>query len=256
MSALFKLSALFVMLSLAPALAATGTAVGVNPEATAQDKETVRTLVVGSDVAIGERVITGPKGQVEFIFSDKTRLVVGPGSSLVIEDYLLRNETTASKVTVNALAGTFRFVTGKSPKSAYQIKTPTGTIGVRGTGFDFSVLFGATSVLLYHGAVNICSNSGKCVVLTAKCEAGIYNSTDSVVLGADGKFEDSFKAQFPYARNERPLRREFWIADARTCLIEPDPGLPPPSLGGAGPRSGGGSGAPVPPKCPPFSTFC
>lgn len=234
MKALIGLSAFLMML--APAMAETGVAVGVNPDALAESKSVVRTLVVGSDVAIGERVITGPKGQVEFLFSDKTKLVVGPGSALVIEAYLLRNDNSASKVTINALAGTFRFVTGKSAKDAYQIKTPTGTIGVRGTGFDFWATPAATGVLLYHGAVEICAKSGKCVILTAKCEAGLYTIADSVVLGADGKFDDGFRARLPYARNESPLRREFRIAEARRCRMRPD-GAVAPSLVEGGPPS-------------------
>lgn len=242
------LCALILLSGLCPALAETGTAVGVNPDALAEGKDSVRTLVVGSDVAIGERVITGPKGQVEFLFSDRTKLVVGPGSSLVIEDYLLRNETTASKVAINALSGTFRFVTGKSPKSAYEIKTPTGTIGVRGTGFDFWATKAETGVLLYHGAVQICAKSGQCVVLSNKCEAGLYSIRDSIILSADGRFDESFRAGFPYARNEQPLRREFRIAEARPCMIRPDKGLPPKSLVEGLPGEIGGNGkAPV---CP------
>src|SRR5690606_42119301 len=85
--------------------------------------------------SIGDRVVTGPSGQVQILFSDRTELVVGPRSALLIEDYLLRNDGSAGKFAINALSGTFRFVTGGAPKDSYVIKTPTGTIGVRGTAF-------------------------------------------------------------------------------------------------------------------------
>lgn len=232
-----------LLLAASAALAETGTAVGVDPDALADFQGTVRTLVVGADVSVGETVVTGPSGQVEIIFSDKTKLVVGPGSQLLIEDYLLRNATTADKVAVSALAGTFRFVTGTSPKSAYQIKTPTGTIGVRGTAFDFTVVDQTTSVVLYHGAVRICAKSGKCVELTSKCEAGSYDLRESVVLRSQDKFDDGFRGLFPYAINEMPLRREFRIAGARQCLIRPDGGTPGGSL--LDPSVGGGN-APAP----------
>lgn len=218
------MAALIVATGCAPSIAATGTAVGVNPSATAETKGDVRTLVVGADVNVGDKVVTGAQGQVQLIFADKTKLVVGPGSALVIEDYLLRNEASASKFAVNALAGTFRFVTGQSPKDAYEIKTPTGTIGVRGTGFDFTVTPSTTSVILFHGAVQICSKSGECVVLTDKCDVGVYDSALSQVIGQDQKYDDVWRDQFPYARNESPLDRKFWIADARKCLLTPDRG--------------------------------
>jgi hypothetical protein len=39
---------------------------------------------------------------------------------------------TARNISINAVRGAFRFITGKSPKDAYSITTPTATIGVRG----------------------------------------------------------------------------------------------------------------------------
>ena len=68
---------------------------------------------------------------------------------------LVRADGTAGKFAVNALAGTFRFLTGNSEKSAYQIITPTGTLGVRGTKFDFTVdpRTGQTKVVLFEGQV-------------------------------------------------------------------------------------------------------
>lgn len=247
---LILMSSLMLAAGASLALAETGTAVGVDPDALADFQGNVRTLVVGADVSVGETVVTGPSGQVEIIFSDNTKLVVGPGSQLLIEDYLLRNATTADKVAVSALAGTFRFITGKSPKSAYQIKTPTGTIGVRGTAFDFTVVAATTSVVLYHGAVRICAKSGKCVELTAKCEAGTYDIRDSLVLRSEEKYVDGFRGLFPYAINEMPLRREFRIAGARQCMIKPERKGPDGSLFDSAPGNGGTQSAPTPPTPP------
>jgi len=118
--------------------AAEGTAVGVDPDAVARRGSADRTLVVGADISVGERIVTGPSGRVQVLFADQTRLVVGPGSALLIESYLM-NGDTADKFAINALAGTFRFISGNSPKSAYSIETPTAAIAVRGTKFDVSV---------------------------------------------------------------------------------------------------------------------
>ena len=149
-----------------------GTAVGVNPDAVARINTVDRTLVVGADLSVGETVVTGPRGQVQIIFDDETELVVGPGSSLKLETYLLRGNHTAEKLTVNALAGTFRFISGNSPKSAYQISTPTAAIGVRGTKFDIVVTRDSTRVTLFEGALQICNNSSACAEVTEPLRDG------------------------------------------------------------------------------------
>src|SRR5690606_39715531 len=89
-------------------------------DATAQARSGERVLVVGSDVSVGERIVTGPSGRVQLLFQDQTRIVVGPRSTLVIESYLLNGNQT-NRFAVDALAGTFRFISGNSPKSAYSI---------------------------------------------------------------------------------------------------------------------------------------
>src|SRR5687767_5230573 len=103
---------LLLALMLGPAAAASGKALGVNPAAEAERRAQSHLLTVGSDILIGDRVVTGATGQVEVRFDDRTELVVGPSSSLLIEDYLLRADGSAGKLAINALAGSFRFVTG------------------------------------------------------------------------------------------------------------------------------------------------
>src|SRR5687768_10914002 len=83
--------------------AAAGSALGVDPAADAALNNETRTLVVGSDIFIGDLVQTGPRGQVQIMFADNTELVVGPSSALLIEDYLLRNDGSAGKLAVDML---------------------------------------------------------------------------------------------------------------------------------------------------------
>ena len=160
------------------AASAAGTAVGVDPDAEARGNGT-RTLVVGSDVFIGDRIVTDARGLVQILFDDKTRLVVGPRSSLVIEDYLIRNDGSAGRLAVNALGGTFRFISGNSPKNRYLIKTPTGQIGVRGTAFDLAVLSRSIAYLLHlEGTTISCANNGECETARRRC--------DVVAIGRNG----------------------------------------------------------------------
>lgn len=198
------------------ALAAAGTAVGVDPDAEARG-DTSRTLVVGADVFIGDRIVTDAKGLVQIIFDDKTRLVVGPRSSLVIADYLRRDDGSAGKLAVNALSGTFRFITGNSAKGKYLITTPTGQIGVRGTAFDFFVTKSATYVLQLHGATINCARNGDCETMTRVCNFGIIEGGG---VDVSARIADAGKAAtwFRFARSQSPLLRQFRVAGAEKCL--------------------------------------
>jgi hypothetical protein len=200
---------------------AAGIAKGVAPSASAAAKGKTRTLVVGSDVFIGDLVQTGPQGDVQILFADSTALVVGPHSSLKIEDYLLRNNGDAGKFAVDMLSGVFRFATGDGPKNKYQIDTPNGMIGVRGTRFDVFVGKVVTRLMMYQGTTRACSRSGRCVNLSGVCRVGEFSNSGAQVLG-DARTLDSERAalrsQFMYAVNPTPLLRAFRFGDAAQCL--------------------------------------
>ncbi|MEQ1770726.1 MAG: FecR domain-containing protein, partial [Devosia sp.] len=214
--AVYFLAALFA----ASPVLATGTALGVKTDASVEVGSVTTTLVVGYDLNIGDRVITDDTGLVQILFEDQTELVVGPNSELVLEDYLLRADGSAGKFAINALSGTFRFATGLAPKDSYEITTPTGTIGVRGTAFDFFVAQLGTDVLVYHGGVDICSLANKCVRLSNRCEVGHYDNSESMVLGTGVNAEldrDDFRKAFLYAFSQQPLMRQFRVPNANNC---------------------------------------
>ena len=191
-----------------------GNVVAVQPKATLSNPEGSISLKVGMDVAVGDRIKTGRNGEVQLIFSDKTRLVVGPKSSLIIEAYLLRSNNRANNFTVRALGGSFRMITGKSKKKAYKIKTPTATIGVRGTSFDFTVRSnGETGLVLYDGAAEICGRGGtSCQVLTGRCSVAQAPRRDDVrVLREIENRNTQIKRNFPYAVSQQSLRKDFRV---------------------------------------------
>ncbi|MFN4211966.1 MAG: FecR domain-containing protein [Devosia sp.] len=204
-----------------------GTAVGVNPDAVARVSSSDRLLHVGADVSVGEMIVTGPSGQVQIIFDDATRLVVGPRSSLLIETYLLASSNTAQKLTINALGGSFRFITGNSPKPAYSINTPTAAIAVRGTEFDLIVEPRITRVMLYDGALLICNNSGDCEVLDDRCEVGSAAGQQTVLYQRLNPERAPLSAQFRYARFQGSLLPPFRVNGVGNCVeerAEADPG--------------------------------
>jgi hypothetical protein len=109
-----------------------GTAVAVIDQADASGQVGDRTLAVGSKVYVGDVVMTDGAGEAQLLFDDGTRMVVGANSSLVIEEFLFREKAAENTFAVRALGGAFRFISGDIPADNYVIRTPTGTIGVRG----------------------------------------------------------------------------------------------------------------------------
>lgn len=248
-----RLSALIVVLG---ALLAGGafaedrlaTVADVTPQATGALGPDQVTLLRGSELREGETVITGANGEVQVVFSDETHLVIGRGSRLIIERYLMRNDGTPQKFAVNALAGTFRFITGKGDKSAYSIATPTGTMGVRGTEFDFTVdgASGLTSVILFEGGVRLCPTVGECVELTQRCEvAQLMSRREAKLLGKEAERAKVASTVFPYVDSQARLLREFRVDRPARCasqiktaeekvlrkvadIVPPPPPPPPP----------------------------
>jgi hypothetical protein len=158
-----------VLCSVQAQAAAIGKVVAVLGAPTSSGPGGNQTLRAGSQIFEHDK-ITVTSGNAQIELADGTKLVVGPASSLRIEKFLMRGGSSAKKVAVTALRGTFRFITGRSAKSAYDIRTANATIGIRGTGFDFSVLKN-TAVAVHEGKVKLCGK-GACLNLNAGCELG------------------------------------------------------------------------------------
>jgi hypothetical protein len=225
----------WMLLLCAPVWAASGQALGVDPDAEARGTGGKRTLVVGADIFIGDRVVTGSTGLVQILFSDDTELVVGPRSSLVIEDYLLREDGSAGKLAINALSGTFRFVTGGSPKASYSINTPTGIIGVRGTAFELFVTKQAHWLMEQQGATINCNKSGDCVTAKKACEIAVVRKSGAELVGKPSDFDDDQRDElrdwFHFAADQSSLMRTFRISGAEKCFRRAAPEAPAGSLG-------------------------
>ncbi len=100
-----------------------------------------RKLVAKDPVFSNELIQTGPDSASQLKFLDDTVLTIGPESEVVLDEFVFDAEPEKQKAVINASVGVLRFVTGKL---SYKIKTPTATIGVRGTVFTVVVLAGGT----------------------------------------------------------------------------------------------------------------
>lgn len=72
------------------------------------------------------------------------------------------------RLAITATKGVFRFLSGKFASSAYEIKTPTATMGVRGTFFDVIVEEdGLTTVAVQEGEVELANFDGEAILIPA-----------------------------------------------------------------------------------------
>ena len=111
---------------------------------------------LGDDVFANEKVKTGEDSATKLVFSDNTNLALGSSAQVTLDRFVYKGDTSYARAAVNFAAGTFRFTTGGSDKGAYQLKTSTATIGVRGTQFDLSVNGGVTRLTLLEGEIAVC----------------------------------------------------------------------------------------------------
>lgn len=140
-------------------------------------------LAVKSPVFQDERIRTSRSGLGEFRFADGTRFAIGSNSSVVIDRFIYDSSKTFDNLTLNAARGSFRWISGRSKSDAYEIVTPAGTIGIRGTKLDIYVgPNGLTSVVLLSGRARFCGANGcqdlrrRCDVVVATPRGGVSNA--------------------------------------------------------------------------------
>ena len=110
----------------------------VSGEASVSTGKTRVTAQLGTPLFLGSQLKTGHKSSLGVTFKDDTVMSFGPDTELTVDEYLyapsqgkLKLATTLGKGSLNYVSG----VIAKLQPDAVSVKTPTGTIGVRGTQF-------------------------------------------------------------------------------------------------------------------------
>ena len=117
-----------------------------------------RVVETGKAVYSHDKVTTGPEGKLQILLLDQTSFTMGANSEMELDEFVFDPATNAGKVSAKIVKGAFRFVTGKVARrdpASMQVKTPVGTIGIRGTMTAGTVSnTEATIVLLGPGPEN------------------------------------------------------------------------------------------------------
>ena len=100
-----------------------------------QSKES---LITGSKIYFGDSIFTEAASTAQILLMDQTTLTIGENSELVIDEFVYDPQTKIGKIVSSVKIGTVKIITGEISKTNpddLEIKTPTGSIGARGTEF-------------------------------------------------------------------------------------------------------------------------
>jgi hypothetical protein len=106
------------------------------PVATVIRQGVEKNLEIGAEIFEGDTIVTDSEGAVGIIFSDGGVLTLGPSGRLIVEDFLFNPAEQKVSFLSRVIKGSVAFMSGAigriSPGSV-QFKTPTATLGLRGT---------------------------------------------------------------------------------------------------------------------------
>jgi len=97
----------------------------------------------GTPVKTTNVLKTGPQGSLGITLKDNTLLSIGPDTELVVDDYVYNPAQDELKLVASLRRGSLNYVSGviaRLKPAAVSVRTPTGTIGVRGTHFVAKVV--------------------------------------------------------------------------------------------------------------------
>jgi hypothetical protein len=205
------------MLAGLPAYAADkiGNVVAVVGSPSASGPSGSRSLKKDSDI-FEDDTITVTSGNAQIILDDGTRIVVGPSSKLLLDQFVRSGKTKAERVAIKGLRGTYRFITGKSDKSAYKISTAHGTIGIRGTAFDFWSR-NKTGAVVLRGKVTLKAVNGPSVDVNSGCQMGEATLGTAQLLRNQDKVA-AIKKNLPFLLDQSTLTRRFRL-DLTACRL-------------------------------------
>jgi len=130
-----------------------GSTVVVVKTVTGELETVVRQLVLHDGVAQNELISTGADAASEIDFIDGTKLRLGPRARVTLDKFVYDPNPGKGAFYLTVSEGVARFATGNMDHQSYSIATPNGSLGVRGTAFNFVVDHTHTIVQVVFGDV-------------------------------------------------------------------------------------------------------
>ncbi len=102
-------------------------------------------LAKGDTILESDTITTGDASRAQLLMIDGAKIAIRPNSALRIDEYSYAAATTQTVVTesqdrsvMSLVKGGFRTITGAfctQYRSNYEVRTPVGVLGIRGTNF-------------------------------------------------------------------------------------------------------------------------
>ncbi len=106
------------------------------PSATVSREGKETELSQGAEIFEGDTIVTDANGAVGIMFTDGAVLTLGPSGSMTIDKFLFKPEEKDGALVSTIMKGTVAFFSGainRIKPGAVKFKTPTATLGLRGT---------------------------------------------------------------------------------------------------------------------------
>ncbi|WP_421877333.1 FecR family protein [Pacificispira sp.] len=116
-----------------------------------------RQIDSGDPIYLQDEIRSGADSGMQILLLDETVFTIGPNSEMTIDEFVYDPATGAGQVAATVAKGVFRFVTGQVAQNDpdnMAIKTPLGTIGIRGTIGGGTVSLARTEIVLLGPGVN------------------------------------------------------------------------------------------------------
>jgi len=131
------LVAISLVIGMAACQAAVAQTVGrttsVQPGVFRNSAGTLIDLGVGAPVVADDALNTDAQGRTHLRFLDQSTLDIGPGSDVKIDRFVYKPNRTTAGASISLVKGVLRYDSRGAPDGAVQFRTPTSTLGIRGT---------------------------------------------------------------------------------------------------------------------------
>ena len=103
-----------------------------------EEAEAQRKLKRRAPIYNVDTVTTAEKSKAQFRMTDGTLLALKENTTLLISEYQYQENQEGNSAVLELVEGGLRSVTGaiKSNNGQYELKTPVGSIGIRGTHYE------------------------------------------------------------------------------------------------------------------------
>jgi hypothetical protein len=133
-----------------------------------------RVAAVGTEIDNGDTVETSAASEVVMIFTDHQRVYLKPGTVFRVDDFnYAADDASQSRSFLSLVKGGLRILDGlvatQGKGENYRLKTPTSTIGIRGTEYSVtdcgdSVACEGDQVVVYSGQIVVSNAVEKRIV--------------------------------------------------------------------------------------------